>query len=139
MKKIMILLFLIPVLHLSASTIIINSIYNKDINPEAATAAAAVEDGLMESLFDYGFIMFSTVNSKTYQVEGAKDARYMISIEPLIEDDCVSFKIQATINGMIIDSGIIDSGNISDESGFDSGKFYYLLGEEVAEQLMKFL
>ena len=138
MKKIFTILLLLIAVKLSASTIIINSIYNTETMPESAAAAAAIEDGLMESLFDYGFIMFSTVNSSTHRVEGAKDARYMLSIEPLGENYGVSFKLQATVNGMIIDSGIVNLSNIKGNSSFDDQKLYYLIGEEVAANLEQF-
>lgn len=138
MRKILLVLLFVSAVQLTASTIIVNSIYNTDLNPDSASAAAAVEDGLMESLFDYGFIMFSTVNSPDYSVEGAKDARYMISIEPMDEEFSVSFTLQATVNGMIIDSGIVDLTNIRKDSHLDKRKLYYLIGGEVAAELEQF-
>ena len=124
--------------NLSASTIIINSIYNNDLHPGSSAAAAAVEDGLTDTLFDSGFIMFTTSNSPGYRVDGAKDARYMLSIEPLADEQAVSFTLQATVNGMVIDSGIISSSDVKGTSGLRESELYFLLGEKVAAELMLF-
>jgi len=139
MKRIFLILFLILTAELSASTIIVNSIYNNDVIPGASEAAAAVEDGLMDMFFESGFIMFSTYNSTGYRVDGAKDARYMVTIEPLADNYAVSFKLQATVNGMLIDSGIVDLSIIDGDPSAEDGKIYYLIGEELAEKILQFI
>lgn len=139
MKRAFLVLFLIMATELSASTVIVNSVFNNDQLPGSSLAAAAVEDGLMDILFDSGFIMFSTYNSTDYNVEGAKDARYMITIEPLVDDFAVSFTLQATINGMVIEKGIVDLATIHGDSSIEDMKLYYLIGKEVAAKLLNFL
>jgi hypothetical protein len=63
----------------------------------------------------------------------------MISIEPLADNYAVSFKLQATVNGMVIDSGIVDFSEINGDPSAGDEKLYYLIGEEVAEKLLQFL
>ena len=138
MKRVFLILFLIITAELSASTIIVNSVYDNDVLPGSSQAAAAVEDGLMDLFFDSGFIIFSTYNSADYIVDGAKDARYMVTIEPLADNYAVSFKLQATVNGMVIESGIVDITGIHGDPSVGDGKLYYLIGEEVAEKLLQF-
>ena len=138
MKRMLFFVFFISVMQLSASTIIVNSVYDSEENPGSFAAAAAIEDGLMNSLFDYGFIMFSAVNETGYTVEGAKDARYMIRIEFLEADFSVSYQLLATVNGTIINSGFVDIADINGNSGLEERKLYYLLGEEVAAKLKQF-
>ncbi|MDA3812447.1 MAG: hypothetical protein PF518_19185 [Spirochaetaceae bacterium] len=138
MKKILSLLFLIIAADLSASTIIINSIYDDDVSPGSISAAASVEDGLMEALFDFGFIMFSTSNAESHSISGAKDARFMISIKPLLDRKAVEYKLQATVNGLVIDSGIVNLSTINVDSNVKESRIYYLIGEEVAAKLIQF-
>ncbi len=133
----MIILLILSAWRLSASTVIINSIYDTDKNPESGSVIIAVENGLMDFLFDYGFIIFSTINSKSYIVDGAQDAQFMISLE-LLKDSGVSFKLLSSVDGEIIDSGIINLSDIIRNSEPEKGKNYYLLGMEVAEQLVQF-
>ena len=138
MKKLILILLFIITAELSASTIIVNSIYSNDSISGFAEAANSVEDGLMDSLFDLGFIMFSTVNAPGYSVEGAEDARYMISIEPLEDAYTVSYTLQATVNGMVILSGIVDFSHMSGKSELNDEELYFNIGEEVAEKLKEF-
>lgn len=135
MKKFFILVFLLVMFRLPASTIIVNSVYDPDRDPTASEAAGYIEDGLMDVLFDHGVILFSTFNAGSFRVEGAKDARYMISIEPRTMDESVSWSFQATVNGMIVDSGTVNFTEIEGTSGLDSRKLYYLIGEKVAQRI----
>lgn len=123
---------------LSASTVIINSIYDKEANPESVPAAAAVEDGLMDSLFDFGLIIFSTVNSSGLFGEGINDAGFIVTIEVINAENSVFYNLQSYDNREIIHSGIVDLSSISDNSDFEEKNFYYLLGMEVAQQLEQF-
>lgn len=137
MKKILLIIFIISAVNLSASTIIVNSIYDSEKNPESFQITAAIEDGVMNTLFEYGFIMFSASNEPGYTVEGAKDARYMIRIR-LLEDRAVSYELLATVNGSILESGVIKADEISGASMTDNTKLYYLMGEEIAAKLKQF-
>ncbi len=137
MRKTLIILLFLSAWQLSASTVIINSIYDTEKNPESGSVIIAVENGLMDSLFDYGFIIFSTINSKSYIVDGAQDAQFMISIE-MLKDSGVSFILLSSVDGEIIDSGIINLSDIKRNSEPEREKNYYLLGMEVAEQLVQF-
>lgn len=138
MKRVFLILLLITTAEISASTIIINSIFNNEVLSGSAEAAAAVEDGLMDLFFEAGFIMFSVYNSTDYKVSGAKDARYMITIEPLAVDFSVSFKLQATVNGMEIDSGVVNLQEIKTDPAAGDMKLYFLLGKEIAGKLIQF-
>lgn len=138
MRRVFLILFLIITAEMSASTIIVNSIFDNEVIPGSSEAVGAVEDGLMDVFFESGFIMFSIFNSTDHMVTGAKDARYMISIEPLAENYSVSFKLQATINGMEIDSGIVNLSEISPDPAAGDTALYYLLGEKVAKKLIEF-
>jgi hypothetical protein len=53
MKRVFLILFLIIAAELSASTIIVNSIFNNEVLPGSSLAAAAVEDGLMNIFFQH--------------------------------------------------------------------------------------
>ncbi len=138
MKRVFLILFIIISAEISASTIIVNSIFDNQVLPGSSEVAAAVEDGLMDVFFESGFIMFSIFNSTDYKVAGAKDARYMVTIEPLAENYSVSFKLQATVNGMEIDSGIVDLSEINADPAAGDMALYYLLGEKVAKKLIQF-
>lgn len=138
MKKLLLPLFFLAASQLFASTIIVNSIFDIDENPKASEQAGFVEDGLMNSLFDLGFIMFTTFNAREYRVDGAKDARYMISIEPHDSESSVSWKLNATVNGMLIDEGSIEFSTIEGYKGINTNKIYYLIGEEVAAKVSRF-
>jgi hypothetical protein len=138
MKKILLIVVLFSTIELFASTIIVNSLYDPDNNPGSLGATAAVEDGLMNSLFDFGLIMFSTVNSKSYIVEGAEDARFMLTIEIADDNLSLSYQLQATVNGLVIDSGVITIEDVQADRKLDNEKLYYLIGEEVAKRLQQF-
>ncbi|MBB6480607.1 hypothetical protein [Spirochaeta isovalerica] len=139
MKKVSILILLLAAAQLYASTIIVNSVFNGDTDPGASTAAGFVEDGLMDVLFDRGVILFSTFNAAGYKVEGAKDARFMITIEPLGDQELVKWKFQATVNGMILEEGAVSFSEIQNSGGLDNRQLYYLIGEEVAEKISLYL
>lgn len=138
MKKMMTVFFLLVLFQLPASTIIINSVFNGDSDASVYESVGYIEDGLMDSLFDMGFIMFSTINAMDYRVEGAKDARYMISIEPRLEEAELSWKLNATVNGMLVDEGVVDFSAINAGGREGTQKFYYLIGEEVAAKVSRF-
>lgn len=137
-KKAITVIFLLVLFQLPASTIIVNSIFDAEKQPGATVAAGYVEDGLMDILFDRGFIMFSTFNAGGYQVEGAKDARYMISIEPRESEKSVIWKLNATVNGLLIDEGKIEFSSIPGSGNMGLAKLYYQIGEEVALKVSAF-
>lgn len=138
MKKILIPIFLFALFNLSASTVIVNSLYDSDSDPESPVVAGYIEDGLMDLLFDRGFIMFSTCNTRGYKVEGAGDARYMITIEPHGSESYVSWKLNATVNGMLIDEGEITLDSVKDSGKLDARRVYYLIGQEVGAKVCLF-
>lgn len=138
MKRIFLFLFLIITAEISASTIIVNSVFDNQVLPGSSEAVGAVEDGLMDVFFESGFIIFSISNSIDYKVAGAKDARYMVTIEALAENYSVSYKLQATVDGMEIDSGIVDFSGINADPAAGDMALYYLLGEKVAKKLIQF-
>jgi len=139
MKKIFLFVFLIAVVQLSASTIIVNSVFNGETDPQAHAAAGYIEDGLMDILFERGAIIFSTFNAPDYRVEGAKDARFMVTIVPEGELRQVKWKFQATVNGMILGEGIVKFSDIQRNGHLDNRELYYLIGEEVAEKISLYL
>ncbi|MBN2655843.1 MAG: hypothetical protein JXR86_02180 [Spirochaetales bacterium] len=139
MKKTAILILMLAAVQLSASTIIVNSIFDGERDPGASAAAGFVEDGLMDVLFDSGVILFSTFNAADYRVEGAKDARFMVTIEPLGDQELVRWKFQATVNGMVLEEGTVLFSEIQNGSGLDRRQLYYLIGEAVAEKISLYL
>ncbi len=139
MKKIIILLLILSVCRLSASSIIINSIIDRENNPESGIYVLAVEDGLMDMLFESGVIIFSTENSKSYSVEGAADAGLMISLEILEKEYCVSFKLQSSKDGNLVESGTVDLSQIPHNSLLEEKQLYSLIGEKIGERIEQFL
>ncbi len=135
MKKHIIILFFLMLSQLSASTVLVNSLYNGSDNNDENYRA--LEDGLMDSLFDMGLIMFSTVNApdSTFEESGAE---FLIDIEILDENFTVSYTMISSIEGEFIQSGTADLAQIKHDPLLDEEKLYYLLGVKVARILEQF-
>lgn len=138
MKKILTIFLFISLFRLSASTVIVNSLFDKEADPLSSEMTGYVEDGLSDSLFDRGFIMFSTYNAQNCSVEGAEDASYMITIESRDSDFSVSWRLNAISTGQLIKEGKITFDSIPGSGGMDRKKVYYLIGQEVAAKVCLF-
>lgn len=148
---IIITLFLIAITSLSARTLLLNTLDHelfKDLPLEEKRNIIAAENGLMDTVFDAGWIFFNHYSLNSYANDGERfmalhlakrmDAQYLIKMEIDEDSEVVKYELFKVNPASVFDEGEITFSDIDPDSTMTLAEYYYEVGVTLASKLIEY-
>ena len=136
--------FVLPALNVHAMTILVNSVQAKefkDLTLEEKKAITGIENGVMDTLFEAGFIFFSQYmkadSGEAFDTARAAGADYLLVLKPDCQTGDIVWHVYRVSGREMVGHGTIVRKNMEGVEQMSDSEFYYHTGELIGHDLVE--